>query len=309
MQVISGSQSLNIEFGGEFSACVSSSDSSSLQIKMPLLAGSRVAPLLGGCELSSDGEFLLGTSGDRIAGIASVEVSGSLEDPTFQIYRALLDHVGERQIQRVWNYVPQINQSCGALENYRAFNIGRHRAFEDKFGERCTSRMSPASAVGVADKHLSVAFVAGAPGMQNVENPEQTPAYRYPSEHGPKSPSFTRGAHGIIAGTPVGYLSGTSSIKDHRSIGGSTLGSQFGTTIDNIRIVLERMGYADGLEGSGSLGREFSFYLRHADDLGAARERFRNIVGDEGIAVTRFLQADICREELLLEIEGSFWRK
>lgn len=302
------SQSLTIEFGADFSECRSDARAHGLQIKIPLLAGPAATPLLAGCEVSHAGEFLLGTCGDRLAGVASIGISGALENPTFQLYRTLLEHVGERQIHRVWNYVPRINSTCGELENYRAFNIGRHRAFEERFGTPCTSHMSPASAVGIDDDQLAVAFIAGAPGMHHVENPEQTPAYRYPIEHGPKSPSFSRGAHGVIDGTPCGFLSGTSSIKDHRTIGGSTLGAQFDTTIDNVRIVLEKMGYADALEGGRCLDRQFSFYLRHADDLGAARERFRHIVGDDGIAATRFLQSDICREELLLEIEGAFWR-
>ncbi len=308
MQVATATQSLSIEFGAKRSECRSVARTHGLRIKVPLLAGPTLTPLLAGCTVSRAGEFLLGTCGENMAGVVSVEVSGSLENPTFQLYRALLEHLDGRQIHRVWNYVPHINSRSGVLENYRSFNIGRHRAFEERFGTSCTSHMSPASAIGTDDDQLAIAFIAGAPGMQHVENPEQTPAFRYPIEHGPKSPSFSRGSHGIIDGSPCAFLSGTSSIKGHRSIDGNTLGEQFDTTIDNVRIVLAQMGYADALEGSAALDRQFSIYLRHADDLGAVRERFRQIVGEAGIAATRFLQADICRKELLLEIEGTFRR-
>ncbi len=309
MQVLSGTQSLRVDFGGEFSECRADSEGAALQIKIPLLAGAASSPLLEGGTVTTAGIFHIADSPSGRAGIATIGVSGSLEDPAFRLYRELLEHVGDRQIYRVWNYVPRINSKHGALENYRAFNIGRHRAFEERFGDRCSDHMAPASAVGIDDGRLAVAFIAGEPALENVENPEQTPAYRYPLEHGPKSPSFTRGAYGTAGGRTLAYLSGTSSIKEHRSIGERQLGAQFGTTIDNIRIVLGRMGFGDALDGGGDAGREFTFYLRRPDDLGAARELFRSIVGADGIAATRFLHAEICREELLLEIEGIFWRR
>lgn len=300
-------QPFRLRFGAEVSAPQHLSDATGLQLAVPVLAGASEQVLLRGGNVERRGSFLIAEHGSRMAGAASLPAESSLEAPAYRLYRELLQTLGERSIHRFWNYVPDINAHRGGLENYRAFNIGRHAAFEDHFGGRCTERMSPASAVGSEGDHVAVAFIAGSDSIQNIENPEQTPAYHYPQVHGPKSPSFTRGAHGIIEGTPYGILSGTSSIKDHRSIG-DDLASQFATTIDNMRIVVDRMGYSGAIGDGAGMRREFTFYLRRADDLGAARELFRGVVGDGGIANTRFLRADICRAELLLEIEGMFWR-
>ncbi len=306
MTTVSASQSLRIAFRSDRPVDAAAGEGV-VPVAVPLLAGDANWTLLEGGELREEGAFQIIETPTRIAGIVTADIDGSLEPPSFAIYRELLEVLGGRQLHRAWNYVPAINADHGSLENYRAFNIGRHRAFEDRFGSRCSARMAPASAVGVAGDRLVVAFLGGGDRIDNVENPEQIPAYRYPAEHGPKSPSFTRGAFGVIDGTPTGFVSGTSSIKDHRSIG-TDLGTQFSTTIDNIRIVCERLGFAGAL-GAPEVECDYNFYLRRPDDLGAARELFRGVVGDTGVRRTRFLLADICRAELLLEIEAIFHRR
>jgi hypothetical protein len=237
-----------------------------------------------------------------------MEIENSLEEPAFELYNSILKVIGSRQIHRIWNYVPDINAEFARLENYRAFNIGRQRAFASAYGANYSRRISPASAVGVDGSRFAVAFIAGSDALENVENPEQIPAYSYPPQHGPKSPSFTRGAYGTVGGIPTAYLSGTSSIKDHHSIGHSDLTTQYKTTINNVRLVTERLGYPGALDNSTGINREFTFYLRDQDDLGAASGLFRATIGKSAVSSTRFLRSDICRRELLLEIEGTFSR-
>lgn len=308
MQVISGIQSLRIDFGGYRSTCSMDESGATLTIEIPLLSGQASRPLLNQCTIRESNEFIIGETDSRIAGIACVEIDDSLEEPAFALYSSILELIGCRQIHRVWNYVPAINAEFARLENYRAFNIGRQRAFVSAYGTSYSSRISPASAVGVDGSRLAVAFIAGNDALENVENPEQIPAYSYPSEHGPKSPSFTRGAHGTVDGVPTAYLSGTSSIKDHHSIGQSDLTTQYHTTIDNMRLVAERLGYPGALGNDTEFNREFTFYLRDADDLDAATRLFAATIGEGAVSSTRFLRSDICRRELLLEIEGTFSR-
>ena len=193
MQVATRPLPLRLEFGAEFSKSAKTDEGAEISIGIPVLAGQPSAELLPHCDPSEADGFVLGEAGGVVAGASVVEIDGPLDDPSFQIYRKLFDIVGDRAIYRIWNFVPDINGMEGALENYRAFNIGRHRAFEERFGDTAELRMSPASAVGTNDRHLVVAFLAGEREFQNIENPEQMPAYRYPTEHGPKAPCFTRG--------------------------------------------------------------------------------------------------------------------
>lgn len=308
MQGIPANQSLKIHFGGSRSACSMDEHSAALTVEVPLLAGEGSKALLNQCSIHESNGFIIGENENQMAGIACIEVDNSPEHPALEVYDALIKITDQRQIHRIWNYVPDINRECNRLENYRAFNIGRHKAFVSAYGTSYSTRISPASAVGVNGTALAVAFIAGNDVMENVENPEQTPAYSYPSEHGPKSPSFTRGSHGSVAGTPTAHLSGTSSIKGHHTIGANDLPAQYQTTIDNMHLVTQCLGYPDALGSGSGMRREFTFYLRNADDLDTATALFRETTGQGGIACTRFLHADICRRELLLEIEGSFSR-
>ena len=309
MQEVSEIQSINIHFGGSRSACSIGKQGADLALEIPLLSGTARKPLLNQCAtISESNGFIIGEYGNHMAGIACIEVDNSPEHPTLEVYNALINITGQRQIHRIWNYVPYINAEYNDLENYRSFNIGRHRAFVSAYGERYSSRISPASAVGVNGTSLAVAFIAGNDVMKNVENPEQTPAYNYPPEHGPKSPSFTRGSHGTVSGVPTPHLSGTASIKKDQSVSEDDFIGQYETTIDNMRLVTQSIGYPTALENGLGITREFTFYLRNEHDLDAATDLFRATTGDSGIACTRFLHSDICRRELLLEIEGSFSR-
>jgi chorismate lyase/3-hydroxybenzoate synthase len=309
MQDTPASKSISIHFDGSRSSCSVGEQGAELSLEIPLLLGSACKPLLKDCStISESNGFIIGENENQMAGIACIEVENSPEDPALELYNSLIRITGQRQIHRIWNYVPGINEERNKLENYRSFNIGRHRAFVSAYGENYSSRISPASAVGANGTSLAVAFIAGDDVMHNVENPEQTPAYNYPTEHGPKSPSFTRGSHGTVAGAPTAHLSGTASIKKDQSVGNNDFASQYETTIDNMQLVTRSLGYPSALGSDGDITREFTFYLRNSEDLATATGLFRETTGQRGIECTRFLHADICRSELLLEIEGSFSR-
>ena len=312
MPIAIDSQPLTIRFGGEETSASMGESGICLKLAIPSLGvahSESVGFFDGATEAvpSTEGDFILTRGDGWLAGCVVRATEFPLEAPTLQLYRDLLDIVGDGQpIYRIWNYLPDINGKTGGLENYRWFNVGRHRAYYERFDEKMSSHVSPASAVGMGGQHLALAFVAGdAPG-RGVENPEQIPAYRYPSAYGPKSPSFTRGSTANVGATPTAFLSGTSSIKGHQTVGHGDFASQFQTTIENIRIVAEQMGCPTAVSFSSPLRRHFKFYLRHRGDFPRARELFAQTVGEEATAETVFLQADICRSDLALEIEGLF---
>ncbi|MEZ5302863.1 MAG: hypothetical protein R3F11_19825 [Verrucomicrobiales bacterium] len=208
----------------------------------------------------------------------------------------------------MWNYIPAINEETGGLENYRRFNLGRWSAFRDSFGSEAIGRMPAASAVGCDGERLAVAFLAGRAAATYVENPEQIPAYHYPPDYGPKAPSFARGAVVEIGGRKVGYLSGTASIKGHRSVGHGDLRAQFETTLSNIRIVSNRMGYAGATDPGAKSAHEFKAYVRRAEDGSKVAQWLAEAAGISPDAIT-VLRADICRAELDVEIEAVFGRE
>ena len=89
---------------------------------------------------------------------------------------------------RFWNCAPGIEARAATVpERYMIFNVGRFRAFESWFGPGQASFGSlPAStAVGAVGRQLVISCLAAPAPSRHVENPRQTPAYRYSPRYGP----------------------------------------------------------------------------------------------------------------------------
>jgi hypothetical protein len=105
----------------------------------------------------------------------------------------------------------------------------------------------------------------------------------------------------------LALLSGTASIEGHRSVGEGDWLLQFRTTVRNLRIMLERMQVSSALvpatwQRDGIESAAFKCYLRHPESLALVREWVQETCGtDEHFC---YVQADICRADLDLEIEG-----
>lgn len=283
-----------------------------LDLAVPVLGGRAVESL---CDVADGREFsstwVRGLRNATItAGVAAIPTAegADLEAKTTELYRDLLEVTKGRSLYRVWNFVPRINaDDAMGTEHYHAFNSGRWKAFHERYGEgggeALESRFPAASAVGVeGDDSLGLLFVAGELPVTYIENPRQVPAYHYPPEHGPCSPSFARAATTSGLGVRVGYLSGTSSIYGHRTVGEGDLRSQFEETVANVRAALEQM-EVDPLDPATAAA--YRVYVREAESYPLIREWFEEAFGADAEAAS-YLQADICRAPLKLEVEGIF---
>jgi hypothetical protein len=312
MPVALDSQPLSIRFSGDETVCRAGENGPVLELAIPSLGSKHhesVAFFDATTEAtaSTQGDFFLSRGDGWLAGCVARSTEFPLERSTLQLYRDLFEIVGEGQpIYRIWNYLPDINGKTDGLENYRWFNVGRHRAYDERFGPMLSAHISAASAVGMGGQKLALAFIAGDSPAAGIENPEQIPAHRYPIRYGPKSPSFVRGATAEIGKIPTAFLSGTSSIKGHKTVGQGDFLRQYETTIENIRIVAEQMGCPTAVSYQSPLRRQFKVYLRQREAFPLARELFAKSVGESTAADTIFLQAEICRNDLELEIEGIF---
>ena len=219
-------------------------------------------------------------------------------DAAKALYAGMLAQLDGLELYRVWNYVPRINEEVNGVENYRAFNAGRHAAFNAAYGPDFNHRLPAASALGTQGDRLALCFLAGPAPVRHFENPEQVPAFKYPAEYGPTPPSFARGT---VVSHPEGqarYLSGTASIKGHASLGTGFAG-QAALTFDNVRLMFERMNLPARAMGA------WKIFLRHRSNLTACQAAFAEAFPDAQ-ADTMFLEADICRRALLLEVEATF---
>jgi hypothetical protein len=70
--------------------------------------------------------------------------------------------------------------------------------------------------------------------------------------------------------------------------------------------VLDTMGFGCAMERSSTSATGWRVYLRDPADLEQVRDLFYSDLGEEVADRTLFLEADICRRALKLEIEGVF---
>ncbi|WP_284449703.1 pteridine-dependent deoxygenase [Pseudoxanthomonas mexicana] len=201
---------------------------------------------------------------------------------------------------RIWNYFDAITLGEGDSERYRQFCVGRVQGL----GDVDTRTLPAATAIGSRDgrRVLQVYWLAARePGLP-LENPRQVSAYRYPREYGPQSPTFARALLPPSQRVPL-LLSGTASIVGHASQHADSLRAQLDETLTNLDSLLgaarERAPtLSPHLDGTSRL----KVYVRDAADADAVAAQLEARLGTR--VPWLMLHADVCRRELLVEIEG-----
>lgn len=232
---------------------------------------------------------------NNLYGVATVSTSdSSIKKDTEDLYIELLKLTRGQFLHRVWHFVPEINKQCGnTLDRYMLFCSGRAEALCDSPGGLADHRLPPASAVGTQGETLAIVFVAGDQQISTIENPLQVPAYKYPERYGPRAPSFARA--GVLNKNRL-YVSGTASIRDSQSLHEGDADAQFETAMENIETVVNESRF-DLREASSASAR---VYVKDAQSW---REEFGAHPILQEVSNLSVIQADICRNELLIEVE------
>lgn len=204
-----------------------------------------------------------------------------------------MQRLGFARAVRIWNYLPNINQGEGDAEVYKQFCWGRHRAFTTL--ALPASEYPAASALGRQPGGLLVYALAYARTCAHIENPSQTSAYAYPRTYGPASPSFARAS---LAGDTL-FISGTASILNAESYHLGDVLKQAQLSCQNLQRVMEQAQRQTGGTFRLQLAK---IYLRHGADHANLQLCLPAWLGPD--CTLLWLEADICRAELLIEIEG-----
>ena len=211
-----------------------------------------------------------------------------------QLHRFVTAH-DVQHVLRIWNYLGAINRGEGDAERYKHFCDGRAAGMGDFFAEGFPA----ATAIGHhGDEHrLQVYLLACDQPGQRVENPRQVSAWRYPRQYGRTPPSFARAMN--LPGRDALAISGTAAVVGHASAHHDDLDAQLEETLINLESLLASAGLAAGFDTHSPL----KTYVRHAADAPRVRDFLRHRL--PGVPVL-LLHGDICRSELLVEIDG--WR-
>lgn len=229
--------------------------------------------------------------------VAAPVTQPSIREISRTLYANMLNRLGPLQFYRIWNFIPGINDRAGELDTYKLFCLGRGEAFDNA----TTNRLPAASAVGTPGNHLVIVALAGSTPVTDVENPLQIPAFRYPERYGPRSPSFARATR---VGTDRLFISGTAAIRQSESLHDGDVAAQLRLAVDNINIVIRSAALDGTVQAATDVERSARLYLRNPDAwtliAGDVHQLVR--VGRNALNV---IQAGICRDELLVEVEVS----
>ena len=241
----------------------------------------------------------------RVPGVIALD-RAEFHDATVLAYRRLETELrGGPALHpvRLWNHIPRIHEVLGdGLDRYKVFNAGRFEALSQWFGgnESFDTRVASASGIGHDGEDLVVHCLAADHRGRPVVNPRQIAPYRYSCKFGPKPPCFARAT--VIhpdGGGPLVLVGGTASIVGEESVHLGDLARQMEETLTNLAALLRE---AAGKPASLAGFRELRVYHPDPDQRCELRRLLEDAVGDQ--VPIEWVRADLCRRELLVEIEG-----
>ncbi|TWU65701.1 MULTISPECIES: dioxygenase [Crateriforma] len=235
-----------------------------------------------------------------------------------------LDRIGATMadVPRVWLYQDQIVELESGTERYRELNRARTDFFDQqnaagfmKIGDAGQVIYPASTGIGMTGGGLTISAL----GLQTdrddivirpLENPSQTSAFDYDQRFSLKSPKFARAMAMSIDDYVTTWVSGTASILESESVHLGDAEKQTEQTIDNIQRLIspenmERHGF-QGVHPQLADIAKLRVYVKNPEDKPVCEAVCRRRFGD---VPAIYAIADVCRPELLVEIEGVAFTK
>ncbi len=228
-------------------------------------------------------------------------------------------HASFRDVARVWLYQGNITEEeASGIERYRELNRARTDFFENidfrsnPLADASRDRSIYPASTGIGT--LGHGLVTGCLALQtdrkdvrllSLENPGQTSAFDYPKEYSRKSPKFSRAMALRIGDHLTTWISGTASIVDAATVHPGDPARQTEQTLDNIEKLIAPENFArHGWGDAGASLRDLAkvrVYVKRPEDYEICRAVCERRLG---ATPAIYAQADVCRPDLLVEIEG-----
>ncbi len=251
------------------------------------------------------------------------------ETPATNVYKRSLDAFGRmqallaqegihfEQVIRTWLYLGDIVGPEGKTQRYKELNRARSDFYKPfRFAQGIVlpsfqGDVFPASTgIGADGRDILMSCIAFATERSDIqvvplENPRQTSAYQYSAKYGIKSPKFSRAMALSCGAYATIFVSGTASILDSETRHVGDPEAQAHETLDNIQALISEENLAQhGMPGLGTTLEGLALvrvYIKRPEDYPAVRRVCQRRLGE---LPTIYAIADVCRPELLVEIEG-----
>ncbi|MBN2635172.1 MAG: hypothetical protein JXR61_02800 [Prolixibacteraceae bacterium] len=213
-------------------------------------------------------------------------------------------------IVRQWNYIENILGFDGENQRYQQFNNVRSGVYGNTFSEK---GYPAATGIGMNQGGVLIEFVAIKSNeciTVPIDNPKQISAHTYSEKVlvGEKcslkaTPKFERARYVDIFGKKMIFISGTASIVGEHTVGVGDAGKQTEVTIQNIQKLYS--GEVLKQLNNNNLNTKYSHvrvYIKSRKDFRIIKKTIKNHFGELPVV---YIIADICRTDLLVEIEGK----
>ncbi len=243
------------------------------------------------------------------------EFNSRVAQTTYNLYKELFALIKEKNLgtpTRIWNYVPRINEMSEAdvsatdKERYRQFNNGRLRAFTAYAPRDAAGEMIRPAATGVGSGNdaLTIYCLVTKDELTHIENARQTSVYHYPGTYGSSTPSFSRATLMKRGSLETVFISGTASIIHSETQHVEDVVKQTEESLLNIEYLLSEENLKKYHVRGFSLNtiQSLKVYVRNTSDYALIKQTIESKI-DSHVPVI-YVNRDICRSDLLVEIEG-----
>ncbi len=226
-------------------------------------------------------------------------------------------------IVRQWNYIPSILSvnkfEKRSLQNYQIFNDIRALYYNP---ETFKNGFPAATDIGASFGSVTIDFIAvyseDEMAVIPIKSPVQQNAYSYSEkvlqgealsrERGKNPPLFERGKQVSYTDKNYIFISGTASIMGEKTISVGDVKEQTKITIDNIKeLTVKKNMDSIGVAGDDSPLYDYvKVYIKNRDDFNAVKEIVEQQMKVKDIV---YVEADICRNNLLVELEADIAMK
>ena len=240
---------------------------------------------------------------------------------SFTLMGKILDfeNLNFSDVVRQWNYIENITEvieKVSERQHYQIFNDVRSSFYRKS---EFVNGYPSATGIGMDTGGVVIDFIAVSPSqkltIKPIKNPGQIDAFEYSekvlvgkllNESSKKtSPKFERGKVLQTLNAARIYVSGTAAILGENIVDKKNIEKQTLVTIENIKNLIS-------VENLKSIGlhlnpekKSFSYirtYVKHQKDISAVKAICEKQFKSENF---QYLVSDICRDDLLVEIEGS----
>lgn len=234
-------------------------------------------------------------------------------DQIFTSLEQMLTTEGLRidNIVRQWNFIENITTISPKGQNYQQFNDSRSRFYAKT---EWANGYPAATGIGTTCGGVSVivdALLDSSARSQAIDNPLQISAHAYSqrvlidsdTNRQKSTPKFERARRVEWNNNPMIYVSGTAAIRGEESCSATDIEQQINLTMDNIDCLISENNI---LNQTGKSAEKYKnsmlrIYLKRRSNWPIVKQWIADNCHNIEILC---VEADICREELLIEIEG-----